>query len=410
MDVSGKLNRMRYLVAGCICIIFLGVIYAWTVFSNEFASTAFGWSAAQRSFNFTLNNIFSSGMAFIGGKLMQKMKSRVLALIAAALVLVGFIGTSLLQFCEGAKYGIWILYLCYGVIAGMGQGLAYITALTFPAKWFPDKPGLVSGLLLMFIGVGSLAVSEGVRILIGVLDLYTTIRITGIAVAAVIAVTGMWMVAPGKDVLLPPAAKKVDADTEADEDIPTSVMVKRGTFWLYFFWNICISASGLAILNSVADIADFFGVITVAALCVSLFNSAGRLVFGELIDKIGRKRSIVLNNGILGLAGAVLLIGALSKQAVIVFVGIMLTGVAFGANLTLRLAGIKNLFGNTYSAENFGLCNLCVIPASIIGPFISGLLQDAEGGGYTGTFVMVIIFAVVAFTLNAILNRLSKKK
>ena len=145
-------------------------------------------------------------------------------------------------------------------------------------------------------------------------------------------------------------------------------------------------------------------------MIVSLFNSGGRLLFGALIDRIGRKRSIILNNSILAAAGVLLLAGALSVNKILVFIGIMLTGVAFGANLTLRLAGIKELFGSTYSAENFGLCNLCVIPASIIGPFISGLLQDAENGGYKGTFVMVIIFAVCAFILNFALNKISAKR
>lgn len=404
MTKIGQTNRLPYLAAGCISILFLGVIYAWTIFSNAFAATAYGWSAAQRSFNFTLNNIFSSSMAFVGGKLMQKVKSRVLAIAAAILILIGFNGASLLQFGGG----LWTLYLFYGVIAGMGQGLAYIIALTFPAKWYPDKPGLVSGLLLMFIGFGTLVISGAVEKIVEAYGLYVSLRITGIAVAAVVGISGIWMVAPGKDVILPPAAKKVDA--EADEDINTNTMVKRGAFWLYFFWNICIASAGLTILNSVADIAEAFGVITIAAMIVSLFNSGGRLLFGALIDRIGRKRSIILNNSILAAAGVLLLAGALSVNKILVFIGIMLTGVAFGANLTLRLAGIKELFGSTYSAENFGLCNLCVIPASIIGPFISGLLQDAENGGYKGTFVMVIIFAVCAFILNFALNKISAKR
>lgn len=168
-------------------------------------------------------------MAFVGGKLMQKMKSRVLAFIAAALILVGFVGASFLEFGGG----LWTLYLFYGVIAGMGQGLAYIIALTFPAKWYPDKPGLVSGLLLMFIGFGTLIISSVVKMLVASFGLYMSLRITGIAVAAVVAFSGIWMVAPGKDVILPPAAKKVDSDT--DEDIDTNTMVKRGAFWLYFF-------------------------------------------------------------------------------------------------------------------------------------------------------------------------------
>ena len=93
----------------------------------------------------------------------------------------------------------------------------------------------------------------------------------------------------------------------------------------------------------------------------------------------------------------------------IVFVGLMGTGVAFGANLTLRLAGIQELYGTKYSAENFGFCNLCVIPASIIGPYISGRLQDMEGGAYNGTFIMVIVLAVIAFILDFALRRTTRR-
>lgn len=78
----------------------------------------------------------------------------------------------------------------------------------------------------------------------------------------------------------------------------------------------------------------------------------------------------------------------------------LLMGVCYGGGITISAALIRQLYGSRNYASNFAVCNLCTIPASIIGPMISAALQDMSGGGYFSTFVMVIIMGAVTLALN----------
>ena len=392
--MNKKLTRWPYLAAGCLVILFLGFIYTWSIFTTYLAAD-FGWSAAQLSLNFTFHNIFSCFGAFVAGRMLRRMSSRSVVRISALLIFVGLFASGFLKSYGSAA--LVLLYICYGGVASFGLGMSYSTSVGIPPKWFPDHSGLISGLLLTFIGIGTFLLSAVAQRLCEAFGIYTALKVFGTAIAAVILLCSHWLIGPGEDVALPQSPKKAAVSAR---DLTSGEAARKPSFWIFFLWNICLSASGLIIINRAANIAIYFGAAALVGMLVSIFNSVGRLIFGQLSDSLTATRIMLYNDAVLAVGGGLLLVGALTDASLPVFIGILCVGAAFGANLTLRVTALGENYGWKYNSENFGLVNLCVIPASLLGPMISGYIIDAQGGAYTGTFVLVLCLAAAAFVLD----------
>lgn len=143
-----------------------------------------------------------------------------------------------------------------------------------------------------------------------------------------------------------------------------------------------------------ASIAAYYGAAAVLGLLLSVFNGLSRIPFGVLVDKFGRRKVMLLANGFLLLSGALLVLGGVSRSAVLVLAGMLIMGVCYGNSVTIGTLVIRQFYGSAHYATNLAIVNCCAIPASFIGPLISSALQTASGGDYTTTFVCVLVFAV----------------
>ena len=389
-----KQNRTIKAAVGALLMMVLSAMYAWSYFKFELGNAYPVWTQKQITLNFTIMmSLFCLGGLF-AGSVLKKLSKTVQLLIAAALIGVGFFGVSLLPASSGAA--LVQMYICYGVLNGFGTGIAYNAVLSGVQPWFPDKPGMISGVLLMGMGIGTLILGKLANAMIGAMGLNMTFRVFAIASAAILAVCSPIICLPGSDFSVTAAAA---SGSSAAKDYTTAEMIKRPTVWIYFVWNIMLSASGMLVINSASSITVFYGLAAVVGLFVSLFNGFGRLFIGGCMDKLGWKGTMYLINGILLLSGVLLLIGDRAGSPAIVVIGMLCTGICYGGGITICAALIRQLYGGKHYASNFSVCNLCTIPASILGPMLSAALQDGSGG-YTSTFIMVIVMAAVAYVLN----------
>ena len=342
---------------------------------------------------------FCIGGLLAGSVLIRLSKSIQIA-IAAILLGGGFWGVSLLPAAPGPA--LWQLYLCYGVLTGLGTGIAYNAVLSGVQPWFPNSPGAISGVLLMGMGFGSLILGNVAAALLGVFTLQTTFRVFAVGTLLVLLCC-----AP---VIRPPKAGETDAAAVSaaaaggERSYTTIEMLRRPTFWLYFVWNIMISSSGMLVINSASSITMFYGLAAVIGLVVSVFNGLGRLAMGGCMDRLGWKKTMYLNNGVLLASGALLLAGDRSGSGFVVLAGMLLMGVCYGGGITISAALIRRLYGTEHYAATFSMCNLCTIPASLLGPMISAALQDGSGG-YLSTFIMVLAIGAVALVLNLFIRK-----
>ena len=401
---NGK--RWGYLVAGTVMLLFLGLLYAWSIFRaplNELFTT---WTPTELSMTFTISMVFFCLGGFISGKLTRALNNRVIVLIAAVLLFAGFWGVSLLDAGNPGR-SLKMLYFCYGILCGTGVGMAYNAIISAVTKWFPDKTGMVSGILLMGFGFGGLILGSAVLVMIESMGVVRTFFWLAVIVAAVLVAGTFFLKTPEASRLHNNAF--IVASAAERKDYTAAEMVKTPAFGFFFLWSISISSAGLLVINSAATIALSFGAPAAMGLIVSVFNGCGRLTIGTMFDKSGRNKAMVCNSVIMFLGGIFLLMGAVSQNVAFIFIGLPLVGISYGGSPALTSAVINDFFGQKYYPVNFSIATFNVIPAAIIGPLISSKLQESAGGAYHSTFLMILGFAAAAFILNSILGRQSKK-
>ena len=403
-----QLNRWVYAIVGVIVLLFAGLVYAWSVLSTPIAAEFTGWTKAQLSLTFTLVMILFCIGSLLCGLLAGKLSAKNAVRVSAVLFLAGFFIASR---CQSPI----TLYLGFGLLCGLASGLAYNGVMSTMVKWFPDKPGLISGVLLMGFGGGSFLIGKLYQAWTpaGIGGWRTSFVVLGIICCVVLAVCSFFFVAPGADFTVP-AGKGGRAVAAPREDIKPAVMLKRPAFWLYYVWAIAVSAAGLALISQDSGVvweasADqtAASVATIVGL-ISICNAVGRVLFGGMYDKFGRSLSMKLVNGLFILTSVVLLLAMSSRSVVVVIIGFVIGGLAYSGVTPTNSAFCRAYFGPTSYPVNFPLINSNLIFASF-GSTISGALYDASGS-YSSTFFLIIGLAVAGILCSLAISAIDRKR
>lgn len=387
-----KAMRWLYLVIGTAALLFAGIIYAWSILKAPLA-VEFGWTASGLSLNFTLTMCFFCLGGMLGGVLMKQLGFLPGCLLSAALSTGGFLLASSLN------GSILRLYLSYGVMSGLGIGVAYNCVISTVGAWFPDKKGLCSGVLMMGFGasalvLGSLADSMIASPSIGWRETY---RLLGIGLGAVLCLAALILKRPKDN----PQAAAVSEQTKGCE-YTTGEMLKNMVFWKAFFCVVFLAAVGNTVISMAKDLALSVGTAASAATLLvgilSVFNGLGRVITGAVFDRFGRRFTMLAANGLTILAAAVTLLAVLTHSSALCVIGLCLSGLSYGTCPTISSAFISEVFGQKYFSMNFPVMNCNLIFASFIATCAS--LVTAASGGYAAAFVLLLALSTVAMVLN----------
>ncbi len=412
-------KRWFYLGMGTLTLLFLGLIYAWSIFRTPIGEMFPEWSISQLSLTFTISMIFFCLGGFAGGLMSKKLSIKVRMLISAVMLLAGFFVVSMMK-TDSPGSSLTMLYIFYGVFGGSGVGVAYNGVIGTLNKWFPDKVGLSSGIMLMGFGLGGLVLGSVVNSMIGSMGVLPVFRILGIAIFVVCVLAALIIKAPGKEdmgelaVLASSAAKgKNGAGTEEPAEIrnyTAGEMLRTSRFWFFTIWAILLNSAGLLVINSAANISVAFGGAAILGMIVSLFNGAGRIIAGNNFDRFGRFTSTLVNNAFMLVAGILLTLGGMTGAYIFILCGLVFVGLAYGGCPTITSAYINKAFGPANFPTNFSIANFSLIPAATIGPMISSALLESAGGSYDTNFYAIIGFSAAAAVFWVLLNKASGDK
>ena len=397
------LNRNVTAAIGVGVLLLAGLVYAWTVLQAPIAAAYPEWTGGQLSLTFTLTMIFFCLGGMCGGYLQKKIKPRTIIQLAAVLFLLGF-GVS------SQAHTLVLLYVGTGVLAGFGSGLAYNAVMGTVSCWFPDKQGVISGILLMGFGMSSFLVgklyaaftpSDG-----GDAWRMSFLLIAGVLCAALLAAS-FFIKRPDAS-WQAPASTKAKAAKTSYENVKTAGMLKRVSFWLCFVWATVLTAAGLAVISQGSPLALQVnpglsaGTVATAVGLLSIFNGIGRIAVGFIFEGAGRFWSMMLT-GLFFLVGLGLVVAALLLESfALLVVAFCVVGFAYG-NVPPTLSAFSYLFyGPENYPLNYSMLNLNLLIASF-GSTIAGAVYDAAG-----SYVVVMGAAaalVVAGTLLAALIR-----
>ncbi len=397
-------QRWMYLTIGVAAMLFAGVLYAWSILKAPLAAE-FGWGASELALNFTLAMSFFCIGGLLGAQLSRRAGHRVTLIIAGGLSAAGFILTAALK-----DTSVVVLYLTYGVLAGVGIGIAYNVVIATVSAWFPDKKGLCSGCLMMGFGASALILGNAADALFkSTVGWRVTYVILGGAICVVLVLAGILLKKPDSQTILPQKKATKNAAEEAFErrDYTSGQMLCRPSFWMAFASISFLAAVGSSVISFAKDLA--LSVRAPEALAVSLVgvlsvcNGIGRILTGALFDAIGRRKTMLWANVFTIGAAAVTLLAVSIGSLPLCIAGLCLTGLSYGACPTITAAFTSSFFGMKYFSTNMAFMTFTVMGGSLIATVSNKVLEVT--GGYTATFVMLLLLTFVALILNAFIRK-----
>lgn len=386
-----RLNRWFYTTIGVFILLFAGLVYAWSVFSISLKNYFTQWTTAQLSLTFTICMITYCIAGLLCGSL--KISARMKLIISGILFFVGFYITSRMN-------SLSMLYLGYGVLAASASGFAFNTVMSTITQYFPDKPGLISGILLMGFGFGSFFIGkiyqavtpngQGFR---------RSFFLFGIILLVVMVLCSFFIVEPLPEDIQKYQVKKITKPTSNQTSTNPKQMLKDHSFQFFFIWATVLSMSGLILISQASSIASEVRPSTSAAALatavglISIFNGVGRVLAGILFDRIGRLKTMLIIDTTFMLAILLIFLALTKHQYTILIISYVVAGLAYGGITPTNSAFMKASFGEKYYSINLSIINMNLIISSF-GSTISGLLYDKTNSYYSTLILMVAIVLI----------------
>jgi len=378
------MRRWPLLAAGFGINLSLGTVYSWSVFVKPLQER-FGASYFEAALPSTLClALFAVGMLF-AGRLVNRWGPRRVATVGVGLVGAGYLASAAVL---GLPSPMLLLAVVYGGLVGLGIGFAYSPPIPTAARWFPERKGLATGIVVMGFGLSPLVTAPLVNYLLGASGVeFTFLLLGGVFLLAGLPLAALLRFPPTD--FVSPAAPAAKAAAAAEFDLtPREVLRRREFYLLVALYALGTSAGFMAISQAktiAAEMAGLEAVLAVAAVqWLAVWNCVGRPGFGRLVDTWGA-RGILGTMFVLEMAGMALLASA--GQAGALFAGLALVAAVFGGFLAVMPTLTAQLFGGRNLAANYGLVFLGYGTGGLLGPVLIGAVRDATGG-FSSAFVI----------------------
>jgi OFA family oxalate/formate antiporter-like MFS transporter len=369
----------------------LGTLYAWSVFVAPLESQ-FGWKRADTSMVFTIAaSVF--GLTFvIAGRLQDRFGPFPCSIAGSLLITLGFY---LCSFTTSLTY----LYICFGVIGGIGNGFGYATPIPVMAKWFPDKRGLAVGLAVGGYGAGSAIFGPLAQLkLIPAYGLPATFRILA-AIFFVMTLVGAFLLRN------PPAGYKplgwspaADSRAPLGADFTPSEVLGTGTFYLMWIGYAFGTSAGLMVISQIVPFAKSVGIAGGALSSMTLVvgacgNAMGRTFSGWMSDRLGRINVLRVMIAIIAIAMPALYHAG--SNLVLLYPAVFVVYWCYGSQLSVNGAAAADFWGTRNAGVNYGMLFTAFGLAGVLGPRIGGTLFDRYHN-YQAAFYAASALAVIA--------------
>jgi len=391
-QLTDKRNPIPMVVAGALIMLILGSMNAWSMFSLYISKDFPQFTAAQMSATYTITIMVFSAGCFIGASMANKISTRSCIRIAGLMIGAGFIALSFMPELSGGSARM-LMYAGFGGLVGFGDGIAYTLCVATISIRFKKRASLISGVLLMHFGIGSMLIASLAEMLALRMGIFRVFMIYGviIGVAVVVLASFLWNDDPAQETEQSSEVQTADAV----KSYSPMQMVKTSVWWAYLPVILCTYAIQLLMVGSAAGMAVWFGAAASVGMLTSITNSVSRPVSGILVDKLGVPRFSTLLLTVQLAVCAVLVVAGFFKIAALGIIGIIASGICYGGVVVFETAAVRTFFGPKHYTTNLSISICSGMPASLLGTF-AGVLQDRSGGSFESTFVMVLIVAVIA--------------
>lgn len=398
-----KVNRWLVLLAGFLFNFSLAATGTFSIFVSPLKDLL-RESSGDITIAYNIYNIFLAIFGIVQGVIGPRMKARSQMYIGSTFFAAGWIVT-------GLGKSLTALYIGFGILTGIGAGLLYTFSVVNTSKWFPDKKGFVSGLLLGGIAIGPFFVAPFTTWILSQTSVFQAFIILG-------TIFGLLMYSVGWLVHVPPENYKPEgwepsasSVAVSGEDYTWKQMMSTPRFYLLYLAFMFACTPSMMMLGSAATIGQEQAGMTpeIASLAVGLLavaNFFGRLFFGSLSDKIGRYKTLIL--ALLICIAAVLFLSQQTNPVPFI-VGMCFIGVSGGAFLVMFPPITSDNFGVKNSGLNYSIMFTAYSIASLVGSQLVAKFKEATGE-YTMAFVVAAVLMAVAVAFVFPVMRRSERK
>lgn len=367
---------------GTLIQLFIGTVYAWSFFQTPITEIT-SWSNTQTAWAFSLS-IFMLGItAFWAGGKMAAYGPRRLAMLGGILYALGYIVSGLAL----AGQSLVLLYLGFGVLGGIGLGMAYVTPVATVSAWFTEKQGLATGMVVMGFGLGALLMSKLMApffLKISGGNLSTAFYYIGGVMIILIPILAAFL-------QLPEHAK---TDVGKQEKTPITRFVKSKPFivvWLIFMINIVAGMIFISfqspllqdLLKAAMPVGTDFSDVQINASLVSagatliavssIFNGLGRFTWGSISDKIGRIQTFRI---LLALQAVIFGVLIFVRNPIVFSILVCVVLLCYGGGFGVLPSLTRDMYGSKLMSSLYGALLTAWGVGGIIGPQIVAFMKD----------------------------------
>lgn len=383
-----SLKRYGIALAGVVFHLMIGGVYAWSVFTKPIVRQT-GWRESSVAFAFSLAIFFLGMSAAFMGRLVEKFGPSTVGTISSIFYGTGIALTGLAIH----NRQLWLLYLAYGIIGGLGLGSGYVTPVSTIVRWFPDKRGLATGLAIMGFGFAALLTGPVALRLILTIGLVNAFYVLGLFYFVVMVIAAQFIKKPQPHELPTVIAQNAARVSLTNQEMTANQAVRTRWFaslWFMFFINI---TTGIGLVSAASPMAQNMTAMTPATAAImvgiiGLFNGFGRLAWATLSDYIGRPLTYSL---IFVLDVVMLLILIIFKQPFIFALALCLLMSCYGAGFSV----IPAYLGDVFSTKELGAIHGYVLTAwaaaGMVGPLLLSWTHQVLHNYYVTLIVFIII-------------------
>lgn len=368
----------------------IGQVYAFSVFKAPLQEH-FGASHAAIGAIFSVAIAVLGLTAAFGGHWISKQGPRKAMVLSTVFWVTGYLVTALAVTIDSLP----LVFVGYGVIGGIGLGIGYVAPVATLMSWFPDKPGLATGMAIMGFGGGALLASPLANAMLDAFEGDDAVAKVFLVLAAMNLVLMLW----GASVIRTNNQSTVEVDDhghpigvheDGEPDTTPRQAMRSGRFWLLWFAFFANITAGIGILEQASPmIQSFFPDLTTAAAAgfvgvLSIANMGGRFGWSTLSDRIGRPQTFAVFA--VGATAVYATLAAVGTSSVALFVIATFVMISFyGGGFSTLPAFLADLYGHKHLSVILGVALTAWSAAGVLGPLLINSIVDSRGEqGITG--------------------------
>ena len=389
-------RRGVMLICAALCGALTASLNCWSVFQKPLMA-AYGWSPQEVSFAYTLVIALIGVSGPIGGWLQRRWSASTIMTIAG-------VGFGLGWFLTGFASSIPVLYVTFGILVGVCDGIAYNLSLAVCTRWYPDKRGFANGIALAIMAIYPLFTAPIANMLIEQFNVSLCFNIVGIFCIVCFIILARVLKLPAADYKPEGWEPPVEVVDTKVKSYTSPEMLKTPFFWVMLLFFGMVGCTGVTMLSAVSLIGQTQAGMDagMGALMVGIFgiaNAIGRVGLGAISDRFGRFQTMF---GAVAVTAVIHLFLYSSANTPMVFIAeSCVLGICFGGIMAIMPSLNADAFGPGNMGQNYGFMFIGYTLASFIGPQVAANAL-ATTGSYSSAFPILGVLCIVGIVLLAI--------